>query len=83
MFQVSLTMEPTRHGRPITAPCLSLSWEDLMNGFESSGVRGSTSKTASSLGTLVGLLARVPHVTPLGQQAGSVPECGGSFMNLL
>lgn len=37
-----------------------------MNGFESSGVRGSTSKTASSLGTLVGLLARVPSRDPLG-----------------
>lgn len=66
MFQVSLTMEPTWHGRPITAPCLSLGWEDSMNGFGSSGVRGSTSKTASSLGTLVGLLARVPSCDPLG-----------------
>lgn len=66
MFQVFLAMEPTWHGWPVTMPCLSLGWEDSMNGFGSSGVRGSTSRTASSLGTPVGLLARLPSRGPLG-----------------
>ena len=66
MFQVFLAMEPTWHGWPVTVPCLSLGWEDSMSGFGSSGVRGSTSRTASSLGTPVGLLARLPSRGPLG-----------------
>ena len=79
----SMAKEPTRLGWPVTAPCLSLIWEDSMSGFGSSRVRGSTSRTASSLGTQAGLLARVPSCGPLGTTGSECSRVRWKFYDLL